>query len=162
MKAAQTRNQIVVSSRSLFIENGLNGVTMTDIVDASGLSRGGVYRYFQSVKEVFEALMETELSINKNREYGSFADYLNEEILELRNIRGTLRFAGYEYMMKYAQTSTLAQRIYDVNIKQIMTYGHCNESEATMIFTQLEGMTVMALSGILNDAVIDTFKNKYR
>lgn len=38
------------------MQKGFTAVTMSDLCDASGLSRGGLYRHFSSTKDVFVAL----------------------------------------------------------------------------------------------------------
>ena len=42
------------------MEKGYKQVTMKDIVDACGISRGGLYLYFQNTGEVFEEVLKLE------------------------------------------------------------------------------------------------------
>ncbi|MDO4466446.1 MAG: TetR/AcrR family transcriptional regulator [Bacillota bacterium] len=62
-KKERTRKKIIDISRILFTKYGYNRVTMKDVCEATGLSRGGLYSHFDSVRSIFEALME---ELNKN------------------------------------------------------------------------------------------------
>ena len=59
-RTIQKRKYIVEKARSVFGKNGYRAVTMKDIVDMCEISRGGLYLYFASTKEVFEAVLEAE------------------------------------------------------------------------------------------------------
>lgn len=59
-KSLQKRKYIVEKSRGVFYKNGYRAVTMKDIVETCGISRGGLYLYFASTKELFEAVLEEE------------------------------------------------------------------------------------------------------
>jgi len=54
------RQQILDAARRFFIDKGYSPTTMEDIAKAAGLSKGGIYHYFQSKKQVFEALVRQE------------------------------------------------------------------------------------------------------
>lgn len=59
-KTEQKRQLILDSARMVFTEKGYKAVTMKDIVEASEISRGGLYLYFASVEEIFAAVLEME------------------------------------------------------------------------------------------------------
>ena len=59
-KTEQKRQLILDSARNVFAAKGYRAVTMKDIVEASQISRGGLYLYFSSVEEVFLAVLEME------------------------------------------------------------------------------------------------------
>ena len=59
-KSAQKRKYIVETARGVFVEKGYKDVTMKDIVDACGISRGGLYLYFDSTEALFREVLETE------------------------------------------------------------------------------------------------------
>ena len=59
-KSAQKKRYIVEAARKVFMEKGYKQVTMKDIVDACGISRGGLYLYFQNTGEVFEEVLKLE------------------------------------------------------------------------------------------------------
>lgn len=54
----QKRNEILEAAKRVFIRRGYDAVTMKDIIDESGLSRGGVYLYYSSTEEIFQSLLE--------------------------------------------------------------------------------------------------------
>ena len=54
------RQQILDAARRFFVNKGFAETTMEDIAKAAGLSKGGIYHYFQGKKQVFEALVRQE------------------------------------------------------------------------------------------------------
>jgi len=52
------RNEILAASSHVFESKGYKSVTMKDIVEATGMSRGGVYMYFSSTEEILRAILE--------------------------------------------------------------------------------------------------------
>jgi len=59
-KSAQKKKYIVETARDVFIEKGYKNVTMKDIVDACGISRGGLYLYFSGTDELFLEVLKME------------------------------------------------------------------------------------------------------
>ena len=64
-KGEQTRQSIVEKAAPLFNQRGFEGCSMTAIMEATGLEKGGVYRHFSSKEElaaeVFRYAMQTAL-----------------------------------------------------------------------------------------------------
>ena len=58
-KGEQTKQFIIDTSIMLFSEKGYSNVTMKDICEACNLSRGGLYRHFNSPKEIFISILNT-------------------------------------------------------------------------------------------------------
>lgn len=54
----QKKEQILEAAKRAFIKKGYDLTTMKDIIDESGLSRGGVYLYFSSPEEAFLEIMK--------------------------------------------------------------------------------------------------------
>ena len=52
------RQEILEAARSVFAEQGFAGTSMADLVDASGLSMGALYRYFPSKTDLVLAMVE--------------------------------------------------------------------------------------------------------
>lgn len=69
---AETRavriNHILKSAMVCFADNGYHQTTMDDIVNEAGLSKGGLYIYFKSKRELFIAMVEGFVS-----DFGLFA-----------------------------------------------------------------------------------------
>ena len=59
-KGDRTKARILETAKELFIEKGYNDVTMKDVCDATGLSRGGLYRHFSSTADMMAQLMVME------------------------------------------------------------------------------------------------------
>ena len=57
-KSERTKLRILESARELFALQGYSGVTMKDICERAGLSRGGLYRYYSSTEDVFIHIIE--------------------------------------------------------------------------------------------------------
>ncbi|PHM69265.1 TetR/AcrR family transcriptional regulator [Xenorhabdus kozodoii] len=161
MKAQKTQQYILEQSLNVFIRKGYNQVTMTDIINECELSRGGVYRYFQSTKEVFIALIRQMNSDQTANGYKNFSDYLDSEKKFLLNIRNTIRVAGYEFMIQESQKDDnhIAHEIYQSNIHIITQLTGLSQKQAEQIFLILEGLTVIALTGILTTELIETHFN---
>lgn len=55
---AARRAQLIETARGLFSRNGLSDTSMSDLVAASGMSTGAIYRYFASKDELVAAVAE--------------------------------------------------------------------------------------------------------
>lgn len=53
-----TRTRLVHASLEVFVEKGIDGVTVDDLVTAAGFTRGAFYSNFSSKEEVFTALFD--------------------------------------------------------------------------------------------------------
>ena len=51
-KGDKTRQQIVAEAAALFNRKGFAGTSMADLMEATGLEKGGIYRHFSSKEEV--------------------------------------------------------------------------------------------------------------
>lgn len=60
VRGDMSRKRILEASRKLFAAKGFSAVSMQDICDATGLSRGGLYRHYTSTEEVFSAIIQEE------------------------------------------------------------------------------------------------------
>ena len=52
-KGDQTRQLICMEALKLFTKRGYKDVTMKDICEKTGLSRGGLYRHYESTEQIF-------------------------------------------------------------------------------------------------------------
>ena len=57
-KKERTRELILKKSYELFAKNGFKQITMKDVCEATGLSRGGLYSHFAGTAQIFEAILE--------------------------------------------------------------------------------------------------------
>ncbi|MDL4841814.1 TetR family transcriptional regulator [Aquibacillus rhizosphaerae] len=51
------RREILDVAKKVFIKQGFQATTMSDIVSASNMSRGGVYSYFSTTDEMYKAII---------------------------------------------------------------------------------------------------------
>jgi TetR/AcrR family transcriptional repressor of nem operon len=51
-KGEQTRERIVAKAAALFNQRGLEGTSLADLMEATGLEKGGIYRHFPSKEAV--------------------------------------------------------------------------------------------------------------
>ena len=65
-RGTETRRLILKKSYPLFAEKGFKEVTMKDICECTGLSRGGLYRHYDSTSQIFAEILEELL---KRQEY---------------------------------------------------------------------------------------------
>ena len=103
-KGAATKELIKNVSRNLFSSKGYKDVSMQDICNATGLSKGGLYRYFKSKGEILLQLVaeEKQITVLQDIENGLPAtevlDHLLDEYKKNMHLSNTsLAFALYEY-----------------------------------------------------------------
>ncbi|MEO8760506.1 MAG: TetR/AcrR family transcriptional regulator [Bacteroidia bacterium] len=53
-----SKGHILITSLNLFLQKGFKEVTMKEIVDTTGLSKGAFYHYFNSKEQVFAEVMD--------------------------------------------------------------------------------------------------------
>ena len=57
-KGEKTRENIIDESYALFAVKGFKQVTMKDVCEVTGMSRGGLYSHFSGTDQLFEAVLE--------------------------------------------------------------------------------------------------------
>lgn len=117
-KKERTRELILDISYPLFAKNGFNSITMKDICEATGLSRGGLYSHFSSTRELFEAILEklnqkNEMNFSVEIEQGVPAEKILSNALalmedEMNHPQDSLSLAMYEYS-KSAESGMMEQ-----------------------------------------------------
>lgn len=58
-KGDETRRFILEKALSVFAKKGFKSVTMKDICVETGLSRGGLYRHYESTHQIFSEIVDT-------------------------------------------------------------------------------------------------------
>lgn len=106
-KGEETREYIKHQAYQQFAAKGFKEVTMKDICQATGLSRGGLYRHFESTEQIFVEILAGFLedqneNFNEQIEKGISAVIILDNILEkykaeMLDARGSLSMAIYEY-----------------------------------------------------------------
>ncbi|MGO1286093.1 MAG: TetR/AcrR family transcriptional regulator [Brachybacterium sp.] len=99
------RQQIIDAARTLFATRGFARASMTDLVDASGLSTGAIYRYFRSKDEIIVAICE--------QSSGALPETLTAETIDafLQQIRRLAREEGHARLIAqiYAEAAISPQ-----------------------------------------------------
>lgn len=137
-KGEETKKMIKGKACSLFARKGFKNVTMKDICIETGLSRGGLYRHYDSTQQIFSEIIDGLMNAQDNEfsekmEKGYSAVQILEEILErykaeMLDSEGSLGLAIYEF---YSEIQTnnkdnmlLKQYEYSVNMwKDFIAYG---------------------------------------
>ena len=106
-KGERTRESIIHESYTLFAEKGFKQVTMKDVCEITGMSRGGLYSHFSGTDKLFEAVLEkiTEKSATDFQteiKKGTSAVKILEKTLdnmeeEMKHPEDSLSMALYEY-----------------------------------------------------------------
>lgn len=101
-KGEKTKEMIRRHAYRLFAEKGFQAVTMTDICEKTGLSRGGLYRYYSGTEEIFSEILSEEYVIADRMEGKEKASVILEDMLEaikseIMEKELSLSLAIYEY-----------------------------------------------------------------
>lgn len=127
-KSVQKRQYILEKAREVFIVKGFKNVTMKDIVEACEISRGGLYLYFESTKQIFLEVLKLEEEADDSfaeldPEEADVADMLalffkiqKKELLKKKN---NLSVATYEFFFenKLPKKENVMKKQFDIGIK---------------------------------------------
>ena len=173
------REAILDAARAVFTRKGLIGVTMKDIIEEAGISRGGIYLYFDSVDEIFIETMRqrsegkfdgVRQSAQKNVPFEAVLDdYFSGHKDRLLNhvTNGMLR-ATYEYYythktvadhaIQQAQLATTLNTIVEIlklGVSQGVLLNTNLEQIAETFMFVIEGMSALAITGSISEKQID-------
>lgn len=177
-KSAQKKKFIIETARRVFMEKGYKFVTMKDIVEACEISRGGLYLYFQSTKELFEEVLKLEqedtddvFAGNISREASPsdiLALLLKEQKREILGRNASLNKAVYEYFFDNQEPlkDNLLKKQFDAAvhvIERLIQAGtengefYCEDprSAARHIMYVLEGLKIASQTRGISEAAID-------
>lgn len=85
-RGEQTRQKIKEKAILLFAEKGFKEVTMKDICEVTGLSRGGLYCHYESTQQIFQEIIEDLM----NRQENSFDEQIRQNLPAVTILDGTL------------------------------------------------------------------------
>lgn len=66
LRGDKTKQEIRDKAYQLFAEKGFKEVTMKDICERTGLSRGGLYRHYESTEQIFLEIVNAFSDQQKN------------------------------------------------------------------------------------------------
>ena len=106
-KGDKTKQDIREKAYQLFAEKGFKDVTMKDICEFTGLSRGGLYRHYESTEQIFLEIVNAFSNKQKNEVFSKIkqripATAILEELLsryasEMINYQNSISLAVYEF-----------------------------------------------------------------
>jgi AcrR family transcriptional regulator len=105
----QRKLEIIEAAKRVFKRKGFAHATMQDIVEESGMSRGGVYMYFSSTEEIFNAILEEndaetfagirEMVDRHETVWGVIEEFIERSAKELPKITNDIGPVVYEVLM---------------------------------------------------------------
>lgn len=176
-KSIQKKKYILETARKVFMEKGFKKVTMKDIVEACGISRGGLYLYFESTGQIFLEVLKMEsqeaddVFSDSITEDATAADililFLKEQKKELLRRKDTLTQAIYEFYFEnnLPKKDNILKKQFDSAVKIIeklieagVENGEllCEDCEGTArnIMFVLEGLKISAQTiGVTSETV---------
>lgn len=177
-KSAQKRNLILENAKKVFVERGFKNVTMKDIIDASGISRGGLYLYFSSTKEIFlevlkrEAAQDDDVFSETFTEETTAADvlylFLQEQKKELFRKKDNLTVAIYEYYFnenvqgqgkelkkQFDKATKLVAKLIEAGVSEGVFFCEDYLGAALNIMYTFEGMKIASKTMGIKEATVD-------
>lgn len=177
-KTDQKRQLILDSAAKVFADKGYKAVTMKDIVEASGISRGGLYLYFSCVEDIFLAVLDRKEQSENNEISGAALEnasggeillwFLKTQKKEILKKKDSLLLAKYEYAFSCTdkkQTSFLKKEMDKAvlvlqNILERGTEGGefaCFDpkNEAKDMMYAIEGMKLLSLTTGISEKKVD-------
>ena len=106
-KGEKTKQYICKEAYQLFAERGYKSVTMKDICEKTGLSRGGLYRHYASTEQIFSEIVDGFIQMQCNEFSEKIAQHipavkiLDDVLLrysnEMLDNKNSLSLAIYEF-----------------------------------------------------------------
>ena len=83
IKMKETKDIILHTAYSMFLNNNYEAVTINSIIKAAGITKGGIYHYYASKEELFKAVVDNFLIENRTSihiEYSSLREFIDNNI----------------------------------------------------------------------------------
>ena len=174
----EKRVKILKSARRVFCRKGYLDVTMQDIIDECGISRGGIYLYFSSTAEIFQEIIVNRINekfsavrraVDNNEDFRSvLSDYITLQKERLGHMENSLLRAMYEYIFSKSEGATQEFRssqlenlrdsviyILMLGVRQGVIKNKDIEIIADHFVIVIEGLGVLALAKVLTEKIID-------
>lgn len=176
-KSIQKKQYILDCAKKVFMEKGYKDVTMKDIVEACEISRGGLYLYYSSTKEIFLEILQMEMqetddvfSENISEETSAteiLMLFLKEQKKELLRKKNNLTVAIYEFFLankipkkenglkkQFDEAVYILKDLLEAGVESGEFYCEDAESAARNIMYVLEGLKITAKTiGISEESV---------
>ena len=130
-KGKNTEERIKKEAMKLFLERGYKDVSMQDICNATGLSKGGLYRHFSSKSEILLSLVEDERKADVSERIACrepavqiLTDYLDLFYRNMLMSDQSLAYALFEYASMEKDNSLMENSRTDSSLwKELIEYG---------------------------------------
>ena len=177
-KSTQKRNLILENAKNVFVERGFKNVTMKDIIEASEISRGGLYLYFSSTREIFLEVLKREAAQDDNVFSENFTEettaadilylFLQEQKKEILRKKDNLTVAIYEFYFgevangqgkelkkQFDKATKIVAKLIEAGVEEEVFYCEdCMGAALNIMFT-FEGMKVASKTMGIKEATIE-------
>ncbi len=99
LRGDKTKQEIRDKAYQLFAEKGFKEVTMKDICERTGLSRGGLYRHYESTEQIFLEIVNAFSDQQKNEVFAKMEQHVPAAVI-LEEL-----LLGYEREMNDSENS---------------------------------------------------------
>ena len=138
LKGEKTKQDIREKAYQLFAQKGFKEVTMKDICDLTGLSRGGLYRHYESTEQIFGEIVDAFTDEQKNEVLTKMEQHIPaatilEELLsryasEMIDYENSISLAIYEFYSNPAisKTDNSVKKQYEISKStwvELINYG---------------------------------------
>lgn len=178
-KASEKRELILKGAKKVFVRKGFSRVTMKDIIEECGISRGGIYLYFSSVDEIFVEVVkkhnrakidEIKTSIEKSMDFDRLVDdFFADQKRRLLNMDQSLFVAMMEFCFGHKDVLNrdfYTEQFYNtkVIIMEMLKFGQKKQAVAVKdidrladsIMFLIEGLRSLAVSGRISDELVES------
>lgn len=151
-KGKKTRSLILQEAKKMFSARGFKAVSMQNICDATGLSKGGLYRHFGNKEEILLELLHKDKSVTKDIADGKSATQVLENLLDIYyrdmvNNEDSLALALFEYATIHQENPLSTDNRQELTLwRKLVAYG----------------VTTGEFNNIPAEIVMDTFLYAYR
>lgn len=135
-KGDKTKQFIKQQAKVLFADKGFKNVTMKNICEVTELSRGGLYRHYNSTEQIFSEIisefldMQNDLfseSINNGLPAVEILnEILNQYKSEMNDTQGSLSMAIYEFFSSREKEENILSKRYNLSYSswsKLINYG---------------------------------------
>ncbi len=122
-KGMQRKIEILEKANLLFSSKGFTSVTMKDICEITGLSRGGLYRHYGSTREIFKGILDKDRLDSKVSLEAAiegqvdalvlFNEFLTLEKNKLLDMQLDLTLPIYEFCILYPEEKSYLNERFD-------------------------------------------------
>lgn len=160
-KNEKTKSMILEKATELFTKKGYSAVTMKDVCDATGLSRGGLYRHFGSTGEMLTLIIQEEQQDADNKLRNCLAEgkpalqildaLIEAHTMFLLSPKSALELAANQYALLDAKGKTINMERAWSTVKRTAQVVRLGQEEGAFIDGDPESIAwhiVFFLSGI--------------